>query len=176
MRALIEQLELFIHDPSEGLPEELFLFISRITPLVNVDLLIKNEQNQTLLTWRDDGYYPASWHVPGGIIRYQETLGERIHAVAATELGATVDYNHSPLAINEIMQPEFENRGHFISFLFQCRLTSPLEKSGQYIKGIPLPGQWAWHDTCPDNLITVQEMYRPYISAISDSIETNYDL
>ena len=103
-------------------------------------------------------------------------MGQRIHAVAASELGSTVVYDHTPLAINEIIQPEFKNRGHFISFLFQCRLTGPLEKGSRYTGGIAIPGQWAWHDTCPDNLITVQEMYRPYISTTSDSIETNYDL
>ncbi len=170
MRAIIEKLESAIDDPSKGLPEDIFLFISRVTPLVNVDLLIKNEQKQTLLTWRDDGYYPASWHVPGGIIRYMETMAERIRAVAATELGATVDCNHNPLAMNEVLQPNYKNRGHFISFLFQCRLTSPLEESTRYSKGVPLAGEWAWHDTCPDNLIPVHEMYRPYISARSHTL------
>lgn len=47
---IIDILESSIQNPSKGLPEELFLFVSRITPLVNVDLLIKNEQNHTLLT------------------------------------------------------------------------------------------------------------------------------
>ena len=60
---------------SEGqdLPEELFRFISTISPLVNVDLLIKDDTNRTLLTWRDDEHYGAGWHVPGGIIRFKES-------------------------------------------------------------------------------------------------------
>ena len=84
---IIDVLESSIQNPSEGLPEELFLFITWITPIINVDLLIKNEQNHTLLTWRDDGYWPAGWHVPGGIIRYKETIAQRIKVVAKTELG-----------------------------------------------------------------------------------------
>jgi ADP-ribose pyrophosphatase YjhB (NUDIX family) len=90
---LINTLEESISDPRRGLPEELFLFASRITPLVNVDLLVKDKLGKTLLTWRDDGYYPPSWHIPGGIIRYKETFAERIKEVARTELGAAVDFD-----------------------------------------------------------------------------------
>lgn len=50
----IDALETLIGNPSEGLPEDIFLFVSRVTPLLNVDLLIKNESNRTLLTWRDE--------------------------------------------------------------------------------------------------------------------------
>ena len=38
-------------DSKKGLPEELFLFISRLTPMVNVDLIIKDENERTLLSW-----------------------------------------------------------------------------------------------------------------------------
>ncbi|MDP2923379.1 MAG: NUDIX hydrolase, partial [Candidatus Omnitrophota bacterium] len=67
----IDLLESLIKNPSERLPEDIFLFVSRITPIINVDLLIKNKQNHTLLTWRDDGFYPPGWHIPGGIVRYK---------------------------------------------------------------------------------------------------------
>lgn len=43
--------------------------------MVNVDLLIKNvSSNETLLTWREDEYYGPGWHVPGGIVRFKETI------------------------------------------------------------------------------------------------------
>ena len=35
----IAQIERLIKDPSYGLPEEIFYLVSRITPLINVDLL-----------------------------------------------------------------------------------------------------------------------------------------
>ena len=49
---LIRQLESEIDAVEAGLPGELFLFVSRVTPLVNVDLLIEDEHKRTLLTWR----------------------------------------------------------------------------------------------------------------------------
>ena len=70
LNKLLLEIEQYIDDPREGLTEEIFYFISKLTPLVNVDLLIKNELNETLLTWRHDKFYGPAWHIPGGIIRF----------------------------------------------------------------------------------------------------------
>lgn len=156
-------MESFIKNPSKGLPEDIFLFISRITPIINVDLLIKNNKNHTLLTWRDDGYWAPGWHIPGGIIRFRETISDRIKAVAASELGAEITFKKDPLAINESIHPSRKFRGHFISLLYECALVSPPDKKLRYGPGIPQPGEWAWHSKCPDNLISVHEMYRKYM-------------
>ena len=78
---LDEAIEL-IPNAQTGLPEELFYFVSQLTPLINVDLLIKNQQGQTLLTWRDDRFHGPAWHIPGGIIRFKEKIEDRILKVA----------------------------------------------------------------------------------------------
>ena len=160
---IIDILESSIQNPSTGLPEELFLFISRIAPLVNVDLLIKNEHNHTLLTWRDDGYGPPGWHVPGGIIRYKETIRQRVRAVAKNELGAEVEFNPAPLAINEIIHDTRKIRGHFISLLYQCSLVTQLDESLSCKSNSPNPNQWMWHSSCPANIIPFHEIYRKFI-------------
>lgn len=43
---LINKIEKKIENPSKGLPEDIFRFISRITPLINVDLLIQNKKKE----------------------------------------------------------------------------------------------------------------------------------
>ena len=86
----IEFLDGQISDPTLGLPLDVFLFISRISPLVNVDLLVQDERGRTLLAWRDDPYAGSGWHVPGGILRFQETIETRIRKVAETEIGTEV--------------------------------------------------------------------------------------
>ena len=55
---VLEYLDYVIRDPSQGLPEEIFQFVSSIVPMINVDLLIKNEKGQTLLIWREDEFFP----------------------------------------------------------------------------------------------------------------------
>jgi hypothetical protein len=67
-------LDSWAANPGVGLPEELFLFVSRLIPMINVDLLISDDQGRIHLTWRDDEIFGAGWHVPGAMIRYKETL------------------------------------------------------------------------------------------------------
>ena len=168
---LLDTLSGAIQDPSQGLPEEVFLFLSKITPLVNVDLLIKDDQGRTLLTWRDDEHHPPSWHVPGGIIRFQETLSHRVHTVAKDELGTDVEFNQHPISVNEVILPSRKIRGHFISFLYSCTLLSEPAQNMKYREGTPKAGQWAWHHGCPNPFIPVQEIYRPFISGDTTAIQ-----
>lgn len=148
-----------VPNPAEGLPDELFYFISRTMPLVNVDLLIKDEKGQTLLAWRDDQFCGQGWHLPGGIIRFKETLGNRLREVAARELGvAEIKHDKVPLAITEMIHPEREIRSHFISLLYRCWLPADYRPDNKTLR----PGERGylqWHDRCPDNLIKYHEKY-----------------
>jgi ADP-ribose pyrophosphatase YjhB (NUDIX family) len=154
----ISALESAIGDPRSGLPEEVFRFVSRITPLINVDLLLQDDRARTLLTWRDDELFGAGWHVPGGIIRYKETAADRIRACAREELAVDVSFDAVPLLVAESMLAQ-ETRGHFISLLYSCRLVGPLDESRRAASERPNGGEWRWHDRCPANLIEAQ---RPY--------------
>src|SRR5947209_6885664 len=112
--AAISVLESAIGDPRRGLPLEIFELVSRIAPLVNVDLLIQ-DAGRTLLTWRDDEHFGAGWHVPGGIIRYKERADHRIRECARLELGAEVMFDPEPILVSEFIREEQNTRGHFIS-------------------------------------------------------------
>nr|WP_320132877.1 NUDIX domain-containing protein [uncultured Holophaga sp.] len=159
----LEALESLVPDARKGLPEEVFLLLTRLTPMINVDLLIRDGEGRSLLTWRADTYYPAGWHVPGGIIRYKETAAQRLHAVAHLELGARIRFESEPLAIREVIQAERKNRGHFISMLYACTLETPPDPAREWHGGEPLHGEWAWHQGCPERLLEVHGMYRPFL-------------
>ncbi|OFX24720.1 MAG: hypothetical protein A2V77_14550 [Anaeromyxobacter sp. RBG_16_69_14] len=158
---LLERVE----DPHVGLPLDVFLLVSRLTPLVNVDLLIRNDRGQSLLTWRADEFYGPGWHIPGGIVRFKESFARRLGAVARAELGADVRFGPSPLAVNETIHPSRDKRGHFISFLYRCELLTSPDPALQFAGGVPKNGEWHWHDRCPENLIRVHAIYRPYLEA-----------
>lgn len=159
----IDVLRFLVKDPRNGLPEDVFLFVSELTPLVNVDLLIKDDQNHTLLTWRDDGYYAPGWHLPGGIIRFKESAANRIQAVARSELGAEVAFEPTPLTIREIIQPARNVRGHLISLLFRCALLSPPYEQLRFASGRPQPGEWSWYAACPPDILEAHRAYAPYM-------------
>ena len=154
----------YIESAKEGLPLDIFYFVSQLTPLINVDLLIKNDQGQVLLTWRDDQFYGPAWHIPGGIIRFKEGIGERVDKVARLELGASVSFDPEPIHVRGLINKERDIRGHFISLLFLCKLESEPDPHKAYIKGEPHQGQWAWHDEAPLNLLKVHEPFRNFIN------------
>jgi ADP-ribose pyrophosphatase YjhB (NUDIX family) len=158
LRHGIETLEAAVGDSRRGLPEDVFLFVSRITPLVNVDLLIKDDRSRTLLTWRDDEFFGSGWHVPGGIIRYKEPVADRIRACAREELGADVSCDPAPLLVSETIRAQ-NTRGHFISLLFRCRLLGAPDEARRAGSDRPSPGQWRWHDRCPPDLLDVHGQY-----------------
>lgn len=157
----IKFLDKQISNPSSGLPEEVFLFISRVTPLVNVDLLIKDEKGRTLLAWRDDKYASKGWHVPGGIVRFKEKLETRVLKVAETEIGVKIKFDPMPIAVNQIMC-EHNTRGHSISILYKCFLSNEYVLKNEHLSN-KSPGYLMWHDSCPKNLIKVHKIYRKYI-------------
>jgi ADP-ribose pyrophosphatase YjhB (NUDIX family) len=154
-------LESWASDPGVGVPYELFLFISRLVPMVNVDLLISDDGGRLLLTWRDDDIHGTGWHVPGGMIRFKETAAERIRATALDELGAEVAFDETPM-VEQIIEPVRRNRGHHVALLYRCRLLSEPDGSRRFTAGRPERGQWAWHATCPDNMISAHKQYRKY--------------
>jgi len=148
--------------PAQGLPEELFLFASGITPLVNVDLLVQDGQGRTLLSWRSDIYSGTGWHIPGGIVRFKERLETRVQKVAESELGCRVAFNPQPAAINQLIHPSRNVRGHFLSILYSCRLPDGFEISNPD-RTPSDPGFLQWHEVCPQNLVCCHEVYRPLI-------------
>ena len=164
-RHAITALESAIGDPLQGLPEEIFLFVSRIMPVINVDLLIQDDNGRTLLTWRDDQFYGPGWHIPGGIVRYKEPLLHRVHLTARNELGAAVDVSPTPVLVTESIRPD-RTRGHFISLLYRCKLSTVPDASLEALAANPQPGQWRWFQECPDDLLADQLAYAPFFAPI----------
>lgn len=162
LAAAVKVLVDAVPDPSAGLPDEVFYYVSRTTPLINVDLLIKDERGRTLLAWRNDPHAGTGWHVPGGIIRFKETSAERIRQVALTEIGTPVDFDPEPIALNELIHHDRDLRGHFISLLFNCRLDSSFAPTNTGRTPTDA-GYLQWHERCPDNIIVYHEIYRKFI-------------
>ena len=163
---LLDQALQHIPDPKVGLPQEAFYFVSQLSPMVSVELLIKNKNGQTLLTWRDDGFHGPGWHLPGGIIRFKENIEDRIAKVAESELGCGVSFADKPIDVRGIINTERDIRGHFITLLYLCELDGLPDSAKQLLSLTPEAGQWAWHDLPPPNLIKVHEVYRYFINEV----------
>lgn len=153
-----------------GLGTELFHFVSSLTPIVNVDLLVYNTKGQFLLAMRDDSFCGKGWHVPGGCIRFKETFDTRIRKVAKSELHLTdFTYDKEPIKVFEIMwedgQRQLENddeRAHFITLVYKCHAPeSFVIDNGDKMESDS--GYLRWFDRLPDNLLEIQDCYREII-------------
>lgn len=146
-----------IGNASQGLPEEVFELASSIVPMVNVDLLFQDEQGRILMIWRDDPICGCGWHIPGGIIRFKESLEERLLRTAENELGTQIQFDPQPMSINEVILPQ-SVRGHFISLLYRCFLPEsfprlPVADPGKTYRA----GDMCWHSACPRQWVKGQE-------------------
>ena len=155
-------LNAHIGDPRAGLPEEVFLFASSITPMVNVDLLVRDRVGRILLSWRDDPFCGQGWHVPGGVVRFQEGLLDRLQKTALRELGCAVLLATATPEFTEFIRSDGpRERSHFITFIYHCRLPENLDAPPHTAR----PGETghlAFHEHFPENMIPVHHYYRKY--------------
>lgn len=159
-------------NPTQGLPEKLFIFGTTLIPVSNVDLFITNEKGQVLLSWRDDKYYGKGWHIPGGCIRLRESWLERIQKTAVAELGTDVEVELTPLLVRESMtsqlRPWLKNqlkRTYNISMLFNCKLPKDYKINSERID-YGLEGYLKWFDAIPEDLLLChRELYGDLLEA-----------
>lgn len=163
MNESIQKIEDYVQDPEKGLPDSIFYLVGRLTPFINVDLLIQHPENGVLLTWRDDVHSGSGWHIPGGIIRFREKMTDRVKEVAKLELGANLQSVIGPIDVNEIISPNKKERSHFLSLLFRCDLSEEtftvLNK-----KHLDAPNEIAFFKACPENILHLHKIYSKYIN------------
>ncbi len=150
-----------IDDPNKGLPEDVFLFLSEISPLPNVDLFVHDNNNRVLLAWRNDPWWGTGWHIPGGIIRINESFEERIQRTAQAELGTRVFFKEDPLEIRQIINKEFKTRSHHITIVFDCQVPDDYVIDNGSLEEHET-GYLAWHEHCPNNILRCHEFYSKY--------------
>lgn len=146
-------------EPQNGIPEELFMFISTISPIPNVDILL-TDRNRILFTWRDDTIYGKGWHIPGGCIRMHESIEERLLKTALTELGTDkIVICDSPICVKDAIIEEKRDllirdrvRGHNVALLQRCELQAGVE-----IENVSndehTAGYRKWFSRLPDDML-----------------------
>ncbi len=151
-------------NPVEGLPEELFLLISGLVPLPNVDLFILNAKGEILLTRRNDEYFQKSWHIPGGTMRYRDSFEKRIQETALRELGTKVTFDKDPISIRNVLREYNETvehkreRGHNVAILYKCYLPDDYEIDNGNLSPND-NGYLKWFDELPEDFMRIQYIY-----------------
>lgn len=77
--------------------EKDFLKIVDATPLVSIDLVVRNTTGEILLGKRVNRPAKGYWFVPGGRIRKNERLSEAMQRIAEAELGISIKLSEAEL-------------------------------------------------------------------------------
>ena len=108
---------------------EAILAIIDATPLVSVDLIIKNPDNRVLLGKRLNRPAKDFWFVPGGRIGKNEPIADATRRISEHELGLTLTPADGTLigAYDHIYPDNFLNREgintHYVVIAYQFNLT-----------------------------------------------------
>ena len=70
--------KLIYKEKTPKLSELIFLIGTAFFPQLNVELIIRYKNKETLYLWRDDEFGNNGWHLPGGIIRPNEKILKRV--------------------------------------------------------------------------------------------------
>lgn len=150
-------------DARSGLPEEVFTLVSTLVPIANVDLFIRDHKCRILLSWRNDEFFGKGWHIPGGCIRFKETMLERLQKTADKELQTKVHVNPVPLAVRDVIvgknEEEPKKRAHHLAVLYDCRLPKEYEINNNGLSETDA-GYLKWFEKIPDNILKVHDCYR----------------
>ena len=153
------------------LPQHLFNYVSSITPLVSVELIITCPSKLVLLSWRDDDLYGPGWHLPGGIVRHKESLIDRIRFVALKECAIDRFDSCTFLQINQIMNPNRNLRGHFISLVYGLSIGyDPCVDQNDFKNG-----SLGLFSSAPTNLIEQHRRFEGLINACISGSAANID-
>lgn len=162
--------------PQEGLGNELFLFASTLMPVVNVDLLVLNSKGEFLLSWRDDPHCGTGWHIPGGCIRFRESVQERAQKTAMREFGHPVELYPEVLHVFEIFASDERSiddqneRAHFVTLVLAGKMPDDFDIAKQSAKSGEA-GYIQWFSELPENLLSVQDCYKRSWNTLTTKME-----
>jgi len=116
---------------AKNLGLETFMQVVRNAPLISIDLLVYNQDNEILLGWRKNEPARDCWFVPGGRILKDETIRSAFTRIVLAETGLHLTteqadfhglYEHFYPDANFAGEPGFGT--HYVVLAFEIKLSS----------------------------------------------------
>lgn len=141
------------------LDKNTFSTVIENSPLVSIDLVILNENNQALLGERLNKPAQGNWFVPGGRVLKNESLVEAFERLTQEELGEAFPLSEATLLGpydhfygDNVFGDEFSS--HYVAIAYILRLSKPLNDLPHDIQH----GKYQWFDI--DNLLEEKKVHK----------------
>jgi colanic acid biosynthesis protein WcaH len=109
------------------LNNEEFSRVIDATPLVSIDLIIRNEHGEVLLGFRRNRPALNYWFVPGGRIRKNEKSQDALNRIALAELGTVVGPGQLLGIFDHFYDDNFfglpDLNTHYVALAYQCEIS-----------------------------------------------------
>jgi len=99
-------------------------FIYSRSPRVCVDLVLLDYEGTPLLLKRQTSPYKGKYHLPGGRIRFRETIDKAIKRIAKNEIGENVIIGSQIGFMQFMRECQNGNKRHSVSLVFMVYMIS----------------------------------------------------
>lgn len=108
---------------------------------VPIELLVFNLSGKVLLVPRDDPEYPDCYHLPGTVLRDNETVQDALARLIEDEIGVCVSVPDSKGWFEFTRGPSLDQNPtrHEISLPFVCQWMGPMPEKGKFFSLDKLP-------------------------------------
>lgn len=118
------------------LPADKFRSIIELTPLVSIDLVVKNAQGEYLLGLRTNRPAQNFWFVPGGRIQKGESLAVAFKRLTKQELGKELSIEQAKLLgpfdhFYDDCVFDSETSTHYIAIAYELIIDQPISPPDQ---------------------------------------------
>ncbi|WP_440054148.1 GDP-mannose mannosyl hydrolase [Pseudoalteromonas sp. T1lg65] len=141
------------------LDKSTFSTVIESSPLVSIDLVILNQNNQALLGERLNKPAQGSWFVPGGRVLKNESLAEAFKRLTKEELGEAFSISEANLLgpydhfyDDNVFGDSFGT--HYVAIAYVLKLSKPLNDLPHNIQH----GKYQWFD--PSSLLRDNKVHK----------------
>ncbi|NGO00128.1 GDP-mannose mannosyl hydrolase [Grimontia sp. S25] len=152
---------------TQRLDIETFKTVVASTPLVSIDLIVRNNANQVLLGYRTNRPALGYWFVPGGRICKDETFNDAFQRLTHIELGEKIDIGQAEFIgpYQHLYQDNFSGTTfstHYVVLGYQLSIDLELSELPQ-----EQHNNYKWWDI--EELLNCHQVHRNTKAYFSDS-------
>lgn len=122
------------------LPDQVFKTVIQSTPLISIDLVVRNEKNEVLLGKRLNAPAKGFWFVPGGRVKKDETLDSAFIRLLREELDSEFEIAREQANFLGVFEHFYEDNfyeedftTHYIVMGYEIKISQSLiEKLSQH--------------------------------------------